>query len=128
MAFKRFNARPTSTTSVSSSTPFPLLAINLTLRFLQFIFAIAVIGLYATDINNARKDSKGADSKWTYAVVVGALSAVTALVILWTAVFGVFGKMYINEDPESLGDIGRMKNAVWVDLVNMKSLYTGRAA
>ena len=39
-----------------------------------------MIGLYTTDIKNARKDSKGADSKWTYAVVVGALSAVTALV------------------------------------------------
>ena len=74
-----------------------------------------------------------------YAEVVGALSALTALLysvpfilrfaavpawsfvlfILWTALFGLFGSMYINEDPEGNGDIKRMKNAVWVDLANM---------
>ena len=74
-----------------------------------------------------------------YAEVVGALSALTALLysvpfvlrfaavpawsfvlfILWTALFGLFGNMYINEDPEGNGDIKRMKNAVWVDLANM---------
>lgn len=27
--------------------------------------------------------------------------------------------MYINEDPEGDGAIERMRNAVWVDLVNM---------
>lgn len=28
-------------------------------------------------------------------------------------------QMYIHEDPEGDGGIRRMKNAVWVDLVNM---------
>jgi len=73
-----------------------------------------------------------------YAVVVGTLSAITCLVyaipfvksylfflwdavlcILWIALFGTFGKLYIGEDPEGNGGIKRMKNAVWVDLVNM---------
>lgn len=69
--------------------------------------------------------------------------------ILWTALFGIFGKMYIPAQPTPHQDgIIRMKNAVWVDLVNMilwfitaiyatliwfrnrggrKSLHTGRA-
>ena len=68
--------------------------------------------------------------------------------ILWTAVLGVFGKMYIHEDPKGNSAVKRMKNAVWIDLVNMllwlgtavmatvaffairggRSLHTGRAA
>lgn len=67
--------------------------------------------------------------------------------ILWTAVFGVFGKVYIHANPHGDKGIMRMKNAVWVDLVNMllwlvtavmavvvfflnrggRSLHTGRA-
>ena len=39
--------------------------------------------------------------------------------ILWTAVFGIFGKLYIHEHAEGDGGIKRMKNAVWIDLVNM---------
>ena len=39
--------------------------------------------------------------------------------ILWFALFGIFGKIYINADhtPKQSGII-RMKNAVWVDLAN----------
>ena len=67
--------------------------------------------------------------------------------ILWAAVFGIFGKMYIHENPEGDRGVGRMKNAVWIDLINMllwfftsifaavwffflrggRSLHTGRA-
>ena len=63
------------------------------------------------------------------------------------AVFGVFGKIYIHAKPVN-GGVKRMKNAVWVDLVNMllwlvtamfsgilfftmrggRALHTGRAA
>ena len=62
--------------------------------------------------------------------------------ILWVAVFGVFGAKYIHK-----GNDKRMKDAVWIDLVNMlfwlvtaimatvvffslrggRSLHTGRA-
>ena len=40
--------------------------------------------------------------------------------ILWTALFGLFGKIYIpaHPTPEQHGQ-NRMKSAVWVDLVNM---------
>ena len=61
--------------------------------------------------------------------------------------FGVFGKMFIKLDSKGNGDISRMKNAVWIDLINMllwfvtavlgvilffkyrgtRSLHTGRA-
>ena len=67
--------------------------------------------------------------------------------ILWIALFGLFGKLYIHENPEGDAGIQRMKNAVWVDLVNAllwlisavagavmfffggekRSLHTGRA-
>ncbi|PHH64209.1 hypothetical protein CDD81_4823 [Ophiocordyceps australis] len=110
------------------------------LHFLCFVLAITVCGLYGTDLNRASHVHKYADSKWVYAVVVGALSAVTCVVyfipftlrhasfiaaawnailfILWIAVFGVFGSLYIKEKPEGDGGIQRMKSAVWVDLVN----------
>ena len=72
-----------------------------------------------------------------YAEVTASLSAVTAvlylipfvsripmlfvwdliLFILWIALFGIFGKMYIGTRADDYG-IQRMKNAVWVDLAN----------
>ncbi|OBT57407.1 hypothetical protein VE04_02572 [Pseudogymnoascus sp. 24MN13] len=75
-----------------------------------------------------------------YAIVVGTFSAITALIYLipvtmkkmsilfvwdtlllffWIVLFGIFGKLFIKEDAEGNKDIQRMKNAVWVDLVNM---------
>ncbi|KZZ88509.1 hypothetical protein AAL_08067 [Moelleriella libera RCEF 2490] len=134
-----------------------------------FALALAVCGLYGQDLDRARKAGSYSDSKWVYAVVVGALSAVTCLVyfvpvllrhsgivgavwnfllfILWIALFGVFGKLFIHENPEGNSAIQRMKNAVWVDLVSAllwlfssvataiywwkhrehRSLFTGRA-
>ena len=35
------------------------------------------------------------------------------------ALFGTFGKMYINVNPGGDAGVIRMKHAVWVDLVNM---------
>jgi hypothetical protein len=69
------------------------------------------------------------------------------LFFFWIVVFGIFGNMYIYENPEGNGGVKRMKDAVWVDLVNMllwllsvvagavawwngrgnRSLHTGRA-
>ncbi|RYP48679.1 hypothetical protein DL768_005459 [Monosporascus sp. mg162] len=108
------------------------------LHFFQFVLAVTVIGLYAIDLNNANEQGRYADGKWVYAVVVGVLAAVTALLylipfvlrfaavpawsfvifVLWIALFGLFGSMYIREDPEGNDDVQRMKNAVWVDLAN----------
>lgn len=39
--------------------------------------------------------------------------------IFWLTLFGIFGKMYISEDPEGDSAIERMKHAVWVDLTNL---------
>lgn len=66
--------------AIQTSLPLPLFVANTFLRFLQFIFAIAVLGLYGTDINSARKAGASPPSKWVYAEIIGALSAVTALV------------------------------------------------
>lgn len=142
------------------------LILRIIARFLQFVLGLTVAGLYGTDLHNAAEAHKYADSKWVYAEVVAGLSCITVLVymiplvkswalfawdtilfILWLALFGVFGKMYINENPEGDAGITRMKHAVWVDLVNMllwfitavygaviffmhrrgRSLHTGRA-
>ncbi|KAK7713025.1 hypothetical protein SLS57_007586 [Botryosphaeria dothidea] len=116
----------------------PGLLARVFLRFLQFVLALTVCGLYGVDLDNARKAGAYADSKWVYAEVTAGLSAITCLVyflpmikslfffawdwvlfILWIVVFGIFGKMYINEAPEYVSGIVRMKHAVWVDLVNM---------
>lgn len=107
-------------------------------RFLQMVMAWAVVGLYGTDINKANREHKYSDGKWVYAVVTGCLSAITCILymipfmsripfaflwdtilfILWIALFGLFGSMYIKENAEGDAGVKRMKNAVWVDLVN----------
>ncbi|CRK43398.1 hypothetical protein BN1723_005650 [Verticillium longisporum] len=108
------------------------------IHFFQFVLAITVIGLYGTDLQRAREADSYVDAKWVYAVVVGALSALTALLfmvpfilrfaftfvwdfvlfVLWLVAFGIFGHMFINENAEGDGAIERMKNAVWVLLAN----------
>lgn len=114
-------------------------AILIFLRFFQFVLGITVIGLYAIDLNNARKAGSYTDSKWVWAVVCGTLGAIMALLamvpylmktwyfffvdffvfICYLVAFGIFGKMYIPEDAEGNKGITRMKNAVWVLLTNM---------
>lgn len=109
------------------------------LRFFQFALALTVCGLYGVDLTAARNAGKGQDGKWVFAVVLGALSAFTALLymipfifrfsimfvwdailfFLWVVLFGIFGNMYIKENAEGDSGVQRMKNAVWVDLANM---------
>ncbi len=78
MALGRSRFKKSSSTS--SGDPFPLLIANWVLRFLQLVFACAVIGLYATDLRVAHKAHAYTDSKWAYAVAIAVLSAVTSLV------------------------------------------------
>ncbi|KAI5361929.1 hypothetical protein Slin15195_G055790 [Septoria linicola] len=115
--------------------------VRIVLRFLQFVMALTVAGLYGVDLQRGRSAGVPADGKWVFAEVMAGMSAVTVLVyaatyaldfhhfcfpwdwilfILWTALFGLFGKIYIpaNPTPEQHGQ-QRMKHAVWVDLVNM---------
>lgn len=111
-------------------------AVLVFIRFFQFVLGITVIGLYAVDLDNARKAGAYVDSKWVWAVVCGTLGAIVAIVglfikdwffffvdffvfVCYLIAFGIFGKMYIPEDAEGDKGITRMKNAVWVLLTNM---------
>ncbi|KAG6003945.1 hypothetical protein E4U21_001571 [Claviceps maximensis] len=110
------------------------------LHLVCFALALAVCGLYGQDLNSSPKVDEYSSSKWTYAVVVGSLSAITCvfyfipallrhsgvvgaawnfiLFILWIALFGVFGALYIHKDANGDGGIQRMKSAVWVNLAS----------
>jgi hypothetical protein len=113
-------------------------ALRIFLRFFQFVLGITVIGLYAIDLDRARRGHKYIDSKWVWSVVCGTLGALTALLFMLPLVkawfffyvdalvwlcyliaFGIFGRMYIPEKAEDNKGITRMKNAVWVLLTNM---------
>ncbi|KNG48158.1 Uracil phosphoribosyltransferase [Stemphylium lycopersici] len=65
-----------------SSTLTPSTIARLIIRFLQFVLGLTVIGLYAVDLDNARKANKYIDSKWVWAVVCGTLGALTSLVFM----------------------------------------------
>ncbi|KAK3629043.1 hypothetical protein LTR56_018279 [Elasticomyces elasticus] len=139
----------------STSGGLPGALARIALRFLQLVFAITVAGLYAPDLHLLRQaqDPKHEDhvfvySRWVFAEVVAILSIITVLVyavpfikswwgfawdwclfILWTALFGVFARVFIPfpgsadgyADPKdpTIPIIIRMKHAVWIDLVNM---------
>ncbi|KAK5135620.1 hypothetical protein LTR08_005100 [Meristemomyces frigidus] len=123
----------------SSSGGLPGALARLTLRFFQFIFAIVVAALYGIDLHHASEEHAYTDGKWVFAEVCAVLSCVTCLIyglpfiksywafgwdwvlfILWTALFGIFGHLYIpaHPTPQQHGQI-RMKHAVWIDLINM---------
>jgi hypothetical protein len=107
-------------------------------RFIQLVLALTVCGLYGVDLHKANKEHKYSDGKWVYAEVTASLSAFTAVIylipfmsrfpfafvwdtilfVLWIALFGLFGSMYIKEHAEGDSGVQRMKNAVWVDLTN----------
>lgn len=114
--------------------------IRFVLRFFQFVLAITVAGLYGVDLHHATKAGAYIDGKWVFAEVCAGLAALTTiaygvmfflaseklfmwdwvLFILWTTLFGIFGRIFIpaNPTPKQAGQI-RMKHAVWVDLLNM---------
>ena len=94
------------------------------------------------DLHNAISSHAQAPTPWVYAEVVACLSILTCAVhtfsmvkhaawgiwdfvlfILWVALFGVFGSIYIggrNTNFENATSaLSRMKAAVWIDLVNM---------
>ncbi|KAL6711507.1 hypothetical protein ACN47E_004441 [Coniothyrium glycines] len=112
--------------------------LRIILRFVQFIFGIAIIGIYAQDLDAARKARAYVDSKWVWAVVCGTLGALVSLVFMLPLVkawfffyvdafvwlcyliaFGIFGRMFIPEHAEGNKGIERMKAGVWVLLTNM---------
>ena len=111
---------------------------RLVLRLFQFVMGLTVIGMYAVDLDHARKQGKYVDSKWVWAVVCGSLGAVSSLVFMlpffkawfffivdavlflcYLVAFGIFGNMFIGENAEGNKGIRRMKNGVWVLLTNV---------
>jgi len=138
-----------------------------TMRALQILISLVIAGLYGADLNEATKNHEKAHSAWVFAEIVAGFSIITACVYLlpfigsyrffavdsvlflfWTALFGTFGKMYIQRDCKGNSACGKMKAAVWFDLIGMllwfisavagafmfwrarhsRSMYTGRAA
>jgi glucan phosphoethanolaminetransferase (alkaline phosphatase superfamily) len=110
---------------------------RLSIRLLQFAFALASGISYAIELHRANNLSS---TNFIYTQVVFGLSLLTliidsvtvryyrftwiiewALVILWIACFGVFYQVYMDGEVEEgyqNVDLGRMKNAVWCDLIN----------
>ncbi|USP77708.1 uncharacterized protein yc1106_04982 [Curvularia clavata] len=124
------------TTLRASFTPTTIL--RLILRLFQFVMGLTVIGMYAVDLDNARKAHVYIDTKWVWAVVCGSLGSFVSLIfmlpfakawfffavdvvvfICFLVAFGIFGRMYIGEDPEGNKGVTRMKNGVWVLLTNV---------
>jgi len=153
--------------SNSSSGGLPGAIARLVLRLLQFVVAVTVAGLYGIDLQHGNQNGIHPDSKWWYAEAVAGLSALTCILyglpffkswwgfgwdfilfVLWTALFGLFGSIYLPAFSKSTQDVvPRMMDAAWFDLAGMslwfitatystiiwyrgrnkRSLHTGRA-
>ncbi|OAR01711.1 hypothetical protein LLEC1_03260 [Akanthomyces lecanii] len=107
-------------------------------HFLLFVLGLAIIGLYATDVQRWRETHQHVQSKWVFAIIVGSLSSITCiaylvpfvfhalgfiapiwnlvLFILHITLFGVFAKLFLHANTSRNGAVMRMKNAIWVDL------------
>ncbi|KAM5526325.1 hypothetical protein FOXYSP1_02369 [Fusarium oxysporum f. sp. phaseoli] len=118
---------------------------RLVIRTLQCIFAIVVAVLYGLDLQHATDHNARAGSAWIYAELVAGISMTICMMdllfttaswywclldglvfILWVAQFGTFASIYLGtgdlrEDQgfERLVSGGRMRAAVWVNLVSM---------
>jgi len=120
--------------------------VRTTFRLLQILTALIIAGLYGRNLQEASKHDSPTDSRLVYAEVVAGFTLATAgvyllpfiqsfkffpwdaiLFIFWTALFGVFGKIYIHRDCGDDGSCGRMKVAVWFDLVGMLLWFVSAA-
>jgi len=90
---------------------------------------------------------KSADNDQVYAVVVSSMAAITALIfmvisifvqyracailfpwewilfIFWAALVGIFGKMYLHENPEMDSGVKAMRTAAVFDMYVSPQLY-----
>lgn len=112
------------------------------LRTLQFVLAVTVAALYGVDLAHATKTNIHARPEWVYAEFVAAVSVITCAVhcfvtvvhvtwstwdgvlfVLWMAQVGVFGTIYVSDQPanyeEFATSVTRMRVAVWINLINM---------
>ena len=58
----------------------PGAAVRITLRFLQFVLAVTVAGMYGVDLHHATQAHAYLDGKWLYAEIVAGLSAITCII------------------------------------------------
>ena len=118
---------------------------RLSIRVLQFVFALTSGICYAAELSSSRIEHK---TNFIYAQVTMGLTLIVLiadsltirsyqftwmlewlLAVLWFALFGVFYSTYYGKSIEAQyvgADVGRMKGAVWVDLVNAL-LWSGSA-
>jgi hypothetical protein len=125
-------------TAVNTKLDKPIISLfRLSIRLLQFAFALASGISYAIELSHANNTTK---TDFIYAQVVFGLTLLTLaidgitvryyrftwfiewmLVILWIACFGAFYDVYqsgaIKDGYEDL-DLGRMNRAVWCNLIN----------
>jgi hypothetical protein len=115
-------------------------------RFLQFIFGIAIFGVYCADMVTASSHKVAPSTAWLFACTVGGISATTALlyllpclhsylffwwdwiiVILHAALIGIFSKAYITQkvptkDPKAFKlmgpDFARERSTAYLDCVS----------
>lgn len=115
------------------------LVVRATLRTLQFLFALVIAILYGID---TRDHASARTSQWIFAIVAAVLSMLSVLLhlfitvtrygwcawdwvlaVFWAAVTGVFGTLYLSGNWEEMEGApppsGRMKAAVWLDLISM---------
>ncbi|KAH7395770.1 hypothetical protein BKA64DRAFT_754737 [Cadophora sp. MPI-SDFR-AT-0126] len=116
-----------------------------TLRTLQFIFAVTIIGIYSPDLTHSTSTHAQAHSEWIFADVAACLSALTCithcfvtvtrvawclwdwvLCVLWLSQVGVFAGIYLKGDPKkeeqyagATSDVGRMRAGVGIGVVNL---------
>ncbi|KAH9223932.1 hypothetical protein DL95DRAFT_452914 [Leptodontidium sp. 2 PMI_412] len=114
-----------------------------TLRTLQFISAITIMGIYGPDLTHSTRTHTTANSEWIFAEVAACLSALTCmthcfvtvtrvawclwdwvLCVLWMAQVGVFGSIYLKggKKEQYVGATtseARMRAGVGVGLVNL---------
>ena len=64
----------------SHSGGLPGLATRFVLRFIQFVLAITVAGLYGVDLSRGTREHVAPDGRWVYAEIVAGLSAVSVIV------------------------------------------------
>ncbi|KAF2851382.1 hypothetical protein T440DRAFT_488972 [Plenodomus tracheiphilus IPT5] len=137
--FKTHFINPSSfKAAVNKKLDSPIVSLfRLTVRLLQFAFALAAGISYAIELNHGYSASS---TNFIYAQVVFGMTLLVLIIdsvivrsyrftwvaewtlaVLWIACFGVFYAVYLSGDIDpdyAVVNLGRMKRAVWCDLVN----------
>ncbi|KAF3761620.1 hypothetical protein M406DRAFT_223020, partial [Cryphonectria parasitica EP155] len=121
---------------------------RLVVRGLQFLFGLIIVGIYGVRVGDGQKNAADASSAWWFGMIVAVLACISALILaftapfgmvskrckthhmfgwdlsiflLWIIVFGVFMGIFHNrssDDSYKGSSTGVEKSAAWLDLVN----------